>query len=169
MILIPFLPFRRAAESLETDDLQRNISAIRAELVANKGVWYDVTLAEYGLTSLKVLSSRGLRNDLYYKLFKDAYHGTPVDPPLWLKDFTTNHRKHLVLLGWLRHFEERGAKHFFCQENGIEHPLVTIQRCKKPLSIFKALDSRLTSLGLFERTRQYHRFVEEPEVVQLSP
>jgi len=169
MILVPFLPFRRDAEVLETSDLQLNIVSIKTELEANRGVWHDVTLAEYGLTSLRVLGGRGFRSDLYYKLFKDNFKGVSPDPPIWVKDFCVKHRQYLVLLGWMRYFEERGAKHYWCQEHQVEHPLSIVKRCKKPLSEFKALASRLTALGLFERARPYHKFVEEPEVVPLLP
>ena len=121
MILVPFLPFRRAAEVLETSDLQLNIVSIKTELEANRGVWHDVTLAEYGLTSLRVLGGRGFRSDLYYKLFKDNFKGVSPDPPIWVKDFCVKHRQYLVLLGWMRYFEERGAKHYWCQEHQVEH------------------------------------------------
>lgn len=169
MILVPYLPFRRAAEALETGDLQLNIVSIKREMDRDAGVWNRVTLAEYGLTSLKVLGSRGFRSDNYYNSFKDAYKGIPVEPPLWVKDYCEKHRAYLVLLGWLRHFEDRGAKAYWCEKNGVEPPLNIVKRNKKPLAEFKALDSRLTALGLFERPRQYYKFSEEPEVVPLSP
>lgn len=169
MILVPYLPFRRAAESLETGDLQLNIVSIKTELKEKRGVWSNTTLAEYGLTSLKVLGSRGFHSNLYYKLFKEIYKGVPVEPPLWIKDFCAKHRSYLVLLGWVRYFEARGAKHYWCEKNNVEHPLNIVKRCKKPLAEFKALDSRLTALGLPERAREYYKFFEDPEVVPLSP
>ena len=170
MIIIPYLPWRRAAEALETTDLMTNIMNIEREITLPSPNWVgcEDSLGEFGLVSLAVLRFRGMKGPTYSKTFREVFKGVPC-VPRWVNDFLERHRSYLVLLGWLRLFEERGAGYYWCEKNQIQHITKLVAATTNLPTLLKVYDSRLTELGLPVKQRSYSNFREAPAAYKLQP
>jgi len=172
MILIPHQEYRRAAELLEPTDLMTNILEIEKELKAPGPNWIgcEASLAEFGLTSMAVLSFKGFQAPSKREFFRKHYHGAPT-APRWIKDYVERTRSYLVLLGWLRMFEARGAGAYWCSKNGVEYITGIVARTqpKALLGVLKNYDDLLTQKGLPPKQRVYTQFREQPGAYKLCP
>lgn len=161
VLLMPAKNERAAAEALEAPELHSNLGLATTLLVQGSELYegYEQWIAYYGMTCAKILRDKGYQAPDV----SDMMHYRPDSSirPRWHQRFIKQHRGYLVLLGWVRYFNERGA-------TGMD----LVKQSTDPqdlLSRFVVLDSWLNDNEYPPATRAYAHFEELPAAYVLHP
>lgn len=162
-----------SAEALEPSELATNLRLSESILREGSELYDDYVpwVAYYAMTCASVMKNKGFEPGIEIGEFLSQRPDNSFKPR-WHERFIKQHRSYLVLLGWIRYFNERGATRTSLMEHRIEPPMTLVKSASGPADIaarFTVLDSRLNALGFPEGQRPYSDFQEQPAAFKLHP
>jgi len=144
-MIIPFETDRKAAEALESSELESNIK----ECWLGNELFETNWLAKYGIICGTVMLSRGLKPPIEPSKFMPLLRGVP-ERPRWVSKYLGKHRAYLVLLGWVRHLGPESMD--------------LVREAKSPLELLEKFEG-----FPIPGVRQYAEFEELPAAYRLYP
>jgi hypothetical protein len=162
-----------SAEKLEPSELSSNIrlgeSILRDGSKLYEGC--EPWVAYYVLTCASVMKLKGFEPGVVQQeLLK--HRPDNEYKPRWHERFIKKHRGYLVMLGWIRHFNDREATGNSLEPHELQSPISLMKTAEGPADCkcrFELLDSRLNELGFPEAERPYSEFTELPAAYELHP